>query len=157
MRATLAADALRQSGFLRLKVWGESMLPALWPGDVAEVKHCSLQDVVVGDIVLAIRDDRFYMHRLSAASASAFTTRGDAMPKPDPEFPAAALVGKVIAIQRTGQLQTVSRPNAGRRFLGFVLCHCGPARRLAMRLHGRYASSTDELFPSASVNIGSPS
>jgi hypothetical protein len=155
VRATLAAEALRQSGSLRLKVWGESMLPALWPGDVVEVRRCSQQDVIAGDIVLAIRDDRFYMHRLTALSRSGFTTRGDAMPKPDPEFPAGSLVGKVVTIERAGQLpETISRSSLGRRFLGFVLCHCGPARRLAMRLHRRHTTSTEEFRPSASVNIG---
>jgi hypothetical protein len=153
----LAVEALRQTGSLRLKVWGESMLPALWPGDVVEVKHCSLQEVLAGDIVLAIRDDRFYMHRLSSSSRSGFTTRGDAMPSIDGEFSADALVGKVISVQRAGHVRNISRPNLGRRLLGLVLCHCGPARRLAMRLHKRSLASTEELTTSVSVNIGSAS
>ena len=37
-REALAVEALRLTGRLRLQVRGESMLPALWPGDVVEAE-----------------------------------------------------------------------------------------------------------------------
>ena len=65
--SALVADALRRSGRLRqivrLRVHGESMLPALWPGDVVEIASCSPEDVRPGEIVLALRDGRLFLHR----------------------------------------------------------------------------------------------
>ena len=40
------------------------MLPALWPGDVVEIASCSLEDVRPGEIVLARREGRLFLHRL---------------------------------------------------------------------------------------------
>ena len=49
------------------QVHGESMLPALWPGDVVEIESCSLEDIRPGEIVLAQRDGRLFLHRFVAA------------------------------------------------------------------------------------------
>ena len=70
LSAELAAESLRVSGGLRLRVRGESMLPTLWPGDVVEIASCSEDDVRAGEIVLALRDGRFFLHRLIARSAA---------------------------------------------------------------------------------------
>ena len=48
--SALVADVLRAGDrfvdgaprFVRLKVYGESMLPSLWPGDVVEIASCTL-------------------------------------------------------------------------------------------------------------------
>src|SRR5208282_2941797 len=66
VRSALVADSLRRGGCLRLQVHGESMLPALWPGDVVEIAGCSPEDVRPGEIVLALRDGRFFLHRFVA-------------------------------------------------------------------------------------------
>jgi hypothetical protein len=65
-RSTLAADVLRASGRLCLQVRGESMLPILWPRDVVEIARCSIADARPGDIVLALRGGRFFLHRFLA-------------------------------------------------------------------------------------------
>ena len=65
-RSALAADALRQAGHLRLRVHGESMLTALWPGDVVEIASCSMADVRPGEILLALRKGRLFLYRLVA-------------------------------------------------------------------------------------------
>ena len=64
-RTALVADCLRNGDdscrirrSVRLRVYGESMLPSLWPGDVVEIESCSLEEVVSGEIVLAERDGR---------------------------------------------------------------------------------------------------
>src|SRR6202163_1814360 len=91
-RSALVADALRRFGqSVRLRVHGESMLPALWPGDVVEIAGCSLEDVRPGEIVLARRDGRLFLHRLvgrfdGPSTPNGFLLRGDSMPAPDPQF-----------------------------------------------------------------------
>ena len=101
--SALVADVLRRGGRLRLQVRGESMLPTLWPGDVVEIASCSLDDVRPGEIVLARRDGRLFLHRLAApCTPNGFLLRGDSMPGPDPRFPPEALLGRLVRRLTTG-------------------------------------------------------
>jgi peptidase S24-like protein len=134
-REALAVEALRASGRLRLRVHGESMLPTLWPGDMAEIESCSATKVRSGDVVLACRDGRFYLHRfLSPSERGGFLAHGDSMPGADPEFPSNSLLGKLIAASRGGQpISFRLRPWS--RAVGWLFCHFALARRIALRLH----------------------
>jgi signal peptidase len=134
-REALAVEALRHTGRLRLQVRGESMLPALWPGDVVEITACSLDGVRQGEIVLAFREGRFFLHRfLAHREPNGFLTRGDSMPGPDPVFPADALLGKLMHVLREGQ--TVSAPvRPWSRVVGLFFCYCRLARRAVLRFH----------------------
>lgn len=124
--SALVADALRGHGGLRLRVRGESMLPTLWPGEVVEIEGCSREEVRPGEIVLARRDGRLFLHRLVAPCApNGFRLRGDSMPGADPPYPPEALLGKLV---RQADVKWS-------RAVGMLLCHCGLARRLALKLH----------------------
>ena len=130
LAADLAAESLRASGGLRLGVRGESMLPTLWPGDVVEIVRCTIDEVRAGEIVLAVRDGRFFLHRFAGRlHAGGFLLRGDSMPAADPEFSGAALLGRLAGSTRPLRLWSW--------VLGRILCYCGPARRLALTLHAR--------------------
>jgi len=144
-RAGLFVDALRLGGRIRLEVHGESMLPALWPADTVEIECCSMQDVQVGDIVLAQRDARMFLHRLISCMPDGFTLRGDSVPNPDPWFKPDALLGRLVS--HHGPF--VSTP-ALSRSLGLLLCHLAWFRRFALSLHVRRTSSAGEL-PSLEV------
>jgi hypothetical protein len=129
------------------------MLPTLWPDDVVEIASCSVDDVRPGEIVLALREDQFFLHRFLARSrANGFLLRGDSMPRPDLEFPNEALVGRLVGRtrqnqsrgQRQGPLQdgpVPTRPflplRPWSRAIGYVLCHYGALRRLVLKVHGR--------------------
>jgi len=172
VRSALAADVLRRSGGLpvrvRLRVHGESMLPALWPGDVVEIASCSLEDVRPGEIVLALRDGRLFLHRLVApCQPSGFLLRGDSMPGSDHRFPPEALLGRLVRSADEGPAVSVSapalRPGFGvkwfgvklSRGLGMLLCHCGVARRLALKLHSRRKASGREFRnPEPAAELG---
>jgi hypothetical protein len=134
-REALALEALRRTGRLRLHLHGESMLPALWPGDMAEIGACSLNDVRRGEIVLALRDGRFFLHRfLAPREHDGFVTRGDSMPGPDPVFPADALLGKLMHVVRGGHTVSAAvRPRSP--VVGMLFCYCSYARRAALRFH----------------------
>jgi hypothetical protein len=129
----LAVQALRGSGRLRLRVRGESMLPTLWPGDIAEIAVCSLGEVGGDEILLAFREGRFFLHRFLARDENAgFITRGDSMPGPDPVFPSDALLGRLVTVFRDGQPMALpARPWA--RVVGLLFCYCDLARRVALR------------------------
>jgi len=154
-RSALVADVLRRSDrfrqSVRLQVHGESMLPALWPGDVVEIASCSLADVRPGEIVLARRKGRLFLHRLVApCTPNGFLLRGDSMPGPDPLFPSEALLGRLVrrADDGRGVSAPALRPGFGVRWsraVGMLLCHCGIARRLALKLHSWRKASAHEF------------
>src|SRR5208282_2077706 len=60
----LAAEMLRDCGKVQLRAWGTSMLPSVWPGDLLTIQSVAQDEVVPGDIVLVLRDHRFFVHRL---------------------------------------------------------------------------------------------
>ena len=136
-RALLAVDALRRSGRLRLQVRGASMLPTLWPGDLVEIASCSLADVHPGEIVLTLRDGRFYLHRfITRSGTESFVARGDAMPNSDPPFPAVSFLGRVTRGKRSARAVSISsrlRPLS--RGLGLLFCYSSSARRIALKFH----------------------
>ena len=152
-RSAVAAESLRASGRLRLSVRGESMLPSLWPGDVVEIASCSIDKVQPGEIVLAMREGRFFLHRFLARSGPAtFLLRGDSVPTSDVSYSNEALLGRLVSRGFQSQKDDPnpllpSRPWT--RAIGWFLSHCGSARSLALRLHARrqQAPSTDALRP----------
>jgi hypothetical protein len=133
----MAADTLRRGGHLRLEVRGESMLPALWPGDVVEIAGCSLRETRRGDIVLACREGRFFLHRLlTSFEADGFLARGDSMPRPDPRYLTGAFLGRLVRVFRAGRAISVPVPSRPWfRALGMLFCYCDWARHLALKFH----------------------
>jgi hypothetical protein len=145
--SALVADALRGRGGLRLRVHGESMLPTLWPGEVVEIEGCSPEEVRPGEIVLARRDGRLFLHRLVTPCApNGFRLRGDSMPAADPPYPPEALLGRLV---RHADVKWS-------RAVGMLLCHCGVARRLALKLYRRQETSVREFRnPEPAADMGS--
>src|SRR5215469_3672057 len=84
IKCELAAEVLRSSGTLRLRVMGWSMLPTVWPGDTLLVQRVDPTEVPEGDIVLFGRERRLFAHRVVKNRNSALVTRGDSMRTPDP-------------------------------------------------------------------------
>jgi signal peptidase I len=144
-RSALLADVLRRGARLRqgvrLRVYGESMLPALWPGDVVEIANCPLEGVQPGEIVLALRDGRLFLHRFVVrCTPDTFLLRGDSMAAPDPPYPSEALLGRLV--------RDTLRPGFGAKWsraLGTLLCHCDMARRLVLKIHSLRRASQSEV------------
>jgi hypothetical protein len=147
VRSALVADILRSKPtlghVLTLRVHGESMLPAVWPGDVVEIQSCLLEDVRPGEIVLAMRDGQLFLHRLLApCTQDGFLLRGDSLPGADPLFPREALLGRLagFADKKCSIPELALSPGFGAglsRSIGLLLCHCSLLRRVALKLHSR--------------------
>jgi signal peptidase I len=135
-RVSLAVEGLRRGGWLRLQVRGESMLPSLGPGDIVEIEACSLRDICSGDIILAHRDERLFLHRFVARfDSNRFLTRGDSMARPDPRYDAGAFLGKAVGVIRNGVRVTAPlQPRAWYRPLGWLCCYNSWVRYLTLKL-----------------------
>jgi hypothetical protein len=152
-RLALVADALRAGNGLgsrvRLRAFGESMLPTLWPGDIVEIASCSLDEVRPGEIVLALRDGRLFLHRLVKSKPNGFVLRGDSVPNADPLYPREALLGRLVSATTGTGAEGDKRPSfvasAWSRALGMLFCHCGMVRRLAVKFNRRPSASGHEF------------
>jgi signal peptidase I len=140
LKLDLATELLRSLGTVTMKTWGTSMLPALWPEDLLTIQSAAHDEVASGDIVLVLRDNRFFVHRLiekrKVGDRCAWITRGDAMPQDDPPAAEFELLGRVTGIRRGNRAfvpsRQVSLPNSA---LAWTLCRWDRARGLALRMH----------------------
>ena len=105
-RCSLAAEALRSWGRLRLRARGLSMLPTLWPGDFLTVQSRSAEQIEPGEIILYMREGRFFVHRVKSKSVAGdeifLIVRGDCMPDDDPPVRSSEVLGKIVGVQRAG-------------------------------------------------------
>ncbi len=102
-----------------------------------------MSDLRLGDIVLAARHGRFFLHRLtSICDDSGFILLGDSMPAPDAKYPEDALLGRLVTGIDDGYFflnvfHHRGVPGKISRILGALLCHWNFARRIALGLHSR--------------------
>lgn len=96
----LAADSLRASGRLRMRVAGSSMLPAIRPGDLVTVRRGAPAEARAGDVILFHRDGRFFTHRVVSRQGESLVTRGDAVAALDPPVQPGEFLGIVVSTQR---------------------------------------------------------
>lgn len=143
----LATQVLRSWGTLRLRVTGLSMLPTLWPGDVLTLRSLDFEHAEPGELVLYMREERFFVHRVirkSCAEDNMFLiTRGDCMEKDDPPVPADGLLGKVTGIQRDGLvLRPSHRISLASRIFAGMLSRWSLLREVVLRLRMRAANAS---------------
>ena len=140
LKRSMAGEFLRTTGFLQLKVLGQSMLPTIWPGDLLTILNEPWTEFGIGDVGVFQRDERFFVHRIKGTlvidGAMHFITAGDSSGHDDPPFPTTALVGKVVKIERR-DLSLIPRRRCSlfNRCLGWMFAHCDLARNLALRFH----------------------
>ena len=107
IRVDLAAEVLRRFGEIRFVARGSSMIPAIYPGDLLTVRSHRIADARSGQIVLCLREGRFWAHRVMRkwrdGNRFLFSTRGDALPNEDPSLDESQLLGSVASIIRYGR------------------------------------------------------
>jgi signal peptidase I len=149
-RCLLAAEALRSWGVLKLCATGVSMLPTLWPGDILTVQSASPEQVELGEIVLYMRQNRFFVHRIVRKDITrdepAVVTRGDCMSENDPAVGRCELLGKIVQVKRPSSIFVpVRKLSPFRRLLAFLLCHWSLFRRAGLRLHADRRENDDQI------------
>jgi signal peptidase I len=89
---------------LRLKVISTSMAPLLKPGDYVLVKSTDLGLIHRGDLVVTRRVDGYLTHRLVAVNTQGWHTKGDRNRDTDAPVDSAAILGRVMAVDRGGKI-----------------------------------------------------
>lgn len=136
----LVVEALHRCSRVQLRVWGMSMLPSLWPGDLVTLQTTTPEQIIPGDIGLVLGNKRFFIHRVIAKQGSqsglSFITRGDALPDNDPSIAGAELLARVIAVRRANrEFVPACRVSLADSAVGWILCRSDILRGLALRLH----------------------
>ena len=149
----LAAEVLRSFGTLRLRAYGTSMLPAVWPGDVLCVRRDDALDALPGDIVLFSRQGRLVAHRVVEVRSQetgvrsqeqspttnhpsprlTLVTRGDSLARNDAPVPSREILGRVIAIER-GSRHLAPRQSFADRLASWILSRSDFATRVVLKL-----------------------
>jgi len=134
----LAAEMLRGRRTVRLRAWGTSMLPSLWPGDLLTIESAAPSEVIAGDIVLVLRDNRFFVHRIvemrPGQDGFLWITRGDAMFHNDPPAPS-ELLGRVVGVRRANRSFVPSRRiSLLDSALAWMLCRSSGLRKLSLKI-----------------------
>lgn len=116
------------------------MLPSVWPGDLLTIQSAGFDEVVHGDIVLVLRDNRPLVHRLihkqRTEDSVSWITKGDAMPHNDPPATASQMLGRVACIRRANRSFVPSRRTSRFHFvLAWTLFRWARFRTLMLRIH----------------------
>jgi hypothetical protein len=134
---SLPLEVLSKTGCVRLGVFGYSMLPTIWPGDVLTIQAKSIDQIRIGDVVLLVRNNRFFVHRVlrSGRTSHVLITRGDAMPNDDGPLRGEELLGKVVSVSRRDGDAPIPDCSVLTRCCGLMLAYSDQLRSLALRVH----------------------
>lgn len=110
MACGLAEEVVRTFGEIRLRVFGTSMAPAMLPGDLVTIRRSALEEISAGEVVLFLKDGRFFVHRVVGHKAiipamndseeAYLITRGDRLRHNDPPVSTHELLGRVVCLER---------------------------------------------------------
>jgi signal peptidase len=132
-RCELVAEVARTCGEVRLKLFGTSMVPALWPGDLATIEHTSMARLRPGDIVLFVTEGALTVHRVRRIEHGRLIAQGDSHAHLDPPVIESAVIGRVVNIVRNGRKISLHRSIAHRAG-SFLLRRSELFRRVVLRV-----------------------
>ncbi len=118
----LAQGSLTEAGLLRLRVSGESMVPALRPGDRVVIHPILVQDLQVGDLLSFRQGPAVVTHRVVRSSGRDFLTKGDNLRQPDAPVSPQEVLGRVVQVEQDGKVRSFSSRTslAANRALGVL-------------------------------------
>jgi signal peptidase I len=103
----LAGEILRSRSVIRVRAFGTSMLPTIWPGDVLVIENRDPAEICVGDIIGFTQAGRFLIHRVIGVGTESenisWITRGDSLTREDLPVLQTHLLGRIAAIHRNGR------------------------------------------------------
>lgn len=133
------------------------MIPAIYPGDLLTVRSHRIAEARRGQIVLCLREGRFWAHRVirkwREGNRFWIATRGDALRNEDPSLDENQLLGSVTAILRYGKpVEVAHLVGPGMKLLRLGVRH---SSMLARTLLSRHALRLRLLGQSGDV-LGQP-
>jgi hypothetical protein len=134
---------------MKVRAHGVSMLPTLWPGDVLTVQSVRPEQVVPGEIVLYMRHDRFFIHRIVSTDLRQekgfLVARGDCMFEDDPPVDRSELLGKIVEVRRAGStFLPVRKLPSFHRLQAWLFCHWSLFRRVGLRFRSHRRESGNQ-------------
>jgi signal peptidase I len=126
----LLTQRLVSGGCVRLTITSASMAPLLLPGDSVLLARVPVAALGVGDLVALAAEPCPIVHRIVAASdrwgKQSFVTKGDAGTTYDRQFLLQAVLGRVLLVQRTDKVLTLTTHtnHYGARILARLSCLC---------------------------------
>jgi hypothetical protein len=106
LKSAIAERMLRleEGVSVEIRVSGESMAPALAPGDVVSVLRCPSAALALGDLaVVDLPGAGLVVHRVLWVGRHAVRTRGDGSGRMDPPIPHDRVLGRVVSVRRSGR------------------------------------------------------
>jgi signal peptidase I len=118
------------------------MLPTLWPGDFLTVQSRRAEQIEPGEIILFMREGRFFVHRVKSKSAAGdeifLIVRGDCMPDDDPPVRSSEVLGKIVEVQSAGSSFVPARKlSPFRKTVAYMFCHWNLFRQVGLRIWTR--------------------
>jgi Peptidase S24-like len=112
----LVRRAVRERGEARIAVCGDSMLPAVRPGQSVRILRRAFEQVAVGEVVAARVGGRLQVHRVYARDRDRLLTLGDNLPLLDHPVAEPGYLGVVdLPALRPPRQLPAGRPGARRR------------------------------------------
>jgi signal peptidase len=144
----LVEEVVRSSGNVRLRVFGTSMVPFIFPGDVISIQRAHLDEISLGEIALFSQGGRLFAHRVvsrgCAGKMPCLITRGDRLAHNDPPVASSEFLGRVTSIERGNQQ---FKPAAVVRGWNQLILRVLRASDLATYAYLHVMSSLRDLFP----------
>lgn len=140
MRASVAAETLCRAGRVAIRVYGTSMLGAIWPGDVLVFERCDFEGVRIGEVVLYRRDEQLVAHRVVGISAGELITRGDSLWQNDFPVRGEDVLGRAILCRRergSSRAVPIHRSTLQQLFSG-IMARSDLAVEIALRVRAVY-------------------
>ncbi len=139
----LVLEVLKSYGRVRIRAFGTSMLPAIWPGDVLGIERTGEGEIRDGDIALFQRRGHLFAHRVLVVRGSGeqlvLLAQGDSIPYADPPFLASELLGRVQVVVRAGnKIPLERRPGVFSHIASWLFRQPDPVRRISLAMHARY-------------------
>jgi len=138
----LSAEILQKGERLSLRVNGSSMLPSLFPGDLLTFRRCAPEEIVVGDIVLFMREGRCFVHRvaerMAGGNSSRLRTRGDALAACDAPLVETEVLGRLATVERRGRRLPPPRLGPVRSLVAGLVRHSPWAARALVAAQKRF-------------------
>ena len=133
----LAGEVLRAGCAVRFRARGASMWPSIRDGDVVKIQPMGSTAIRRGDVVLYYSGQgRLVAHRVANRCTQQgcveLLMQGDALTRPDGLVPQEQVLGRLVAIQRSGRCVRLDTPLY--RALGLAWIRVAPRGRRLLRL-----------------------